>query len=184
MTDIRTSFFNVPADDSTANVSMRDVVGNKDDDPLITNDDASILAYAKAGYLHAHGTPITYPTGEGGSPAYFVQATTGSTAYTHGAKVEIIPASAIAVAFDLHWLEIFEISASGGYEVKLWSGLSGAEVELGRYRYCRTTSQDRANSKAILIKQQAAGTRISLSIARDYDGAQTTKFAVEGHLYQ
>lgn len=169
--------------DSNDNVNIVDVIGNKDGSPVIINgDEPSLLRYAKAAYLHAHGAGIKYPK-YSVSGAYFKTVTSAAGAGVHGTKVEIIPANGVAVAFDLHWLELTGISAVGEYEVKLWKGLSGAEVEIGAYCYARSSNFAREGSKAILIKQQAANERISISIACSATGGKTTRFAVEGHTY-
>lgn len=169
--------------DTADNTNIMDVVGNKDDDPFISHGDApGLLRYLKAGYLHAHGQPIKYPI-HADAGEYFLTVTSAAAAATHGAKVEIIPANDVTVAFDLHWLEITDISATDEFEVKLWKGLSGAEVEIGSYCYARSSNFAREGSKAILIRQQAANERLSISIACDGGGSKTTRFAVEGHTY-
>jgi hypothetical protein len=144
---VNTELLNVPIPNNTDNETIRDLIGNKLDSSMINTATATMLSYLKASYYHAHGENIVYPQ----DGTFFKTVTSDATAYTHGAKVEIIPANAVDKAFDLHWAEIEDVSDVGDYELKLWSGLANQEVEIGAYRFGRSTAQARDTSKAVLV---------------------------------
>ena len=56
-------------------------------------------------------------------------------AWEIGSKVEIIPASTITKDFVITGINIFSVSSSDVFEVIVYKGLSGSEVELGRVAY-------------------------------------------------
>lgn len=173
-------FFAVPSPDVNLNKWITDVIGNTEDNPFITEDDVpGLIRYAKAAYLHAHGKPFCFPE----LPEFFVLATSDAAAGVHGAKVQIIAPEDTEGDFDIHWLEIHDISAVGEYEVALWSGPETGEKKIWCTKYGRSTAQARAGSKAVLVRQLPKGTRISISIACSATGGKTTEFSVDGHYY-
>ena len=181
MSNIEATISNVPSVNSTANVGMRDVIGNKGDWSAPITNDSSILAYLKAGYYHAHGDTIKFPLISSGE--LFKTITSSATALTHGAKVELIPADAIATAFDIHWIEITAMSAQAEYEITVWAGADTEEEALTSVVVASSANFSREGSKAIMIPQQPANTRISISIAKSSAGTGTMRVALEGHTY-
>ena len=58
-----------------------------------------------------------------------------AVAWEIGSKVEIIPASTITKDFVITGINIFSVSSDDVFEVIVYKGLSGSEVELGRVAY-------------------------------------------------
>lgn len=159
--------------------SVLNILGTKRDSSRVDTLTTTVISYLKAFYYHAHGENFVYPQ----DGTFFKTITTDATAYTHGAKLEVIPADAIDRPFDLHWIEVEDVSAVGDYEVKLWIGGTDAETEIGAYRFGRSTVHSRDSSKAILVAPIPAGTRVCVSLACSDAGAKTCKVALEGHKY-
>jgi hypothetical protein len=184
MSNITETLFGKPEKDSTTRETMRDIIGNDTDSSFIicNGEGPTLTAMAKAGYFHAHGTPITFPkfTDVGD---FYVEVESSATAGEDGEKVEIIPADAVTKAFDLHWLAVDDISATKRILVTLWAGEEDEEEAIWSGPVARSTSQSREGDKAIHVPQIAAGTRISVSIAGNTSGAVTAWVAVDGHLY-
>ena len=169
----------LPVADVNDNVTIADVIGNKEDASYLASEDVnSILAYVKAGYYHAHGTPILFPLNEA-----FITATSDATAWTHGAKAEIMATTDTAKAFDIHWAVLSDISENGQYNMTIWAGDAGSEVALCSVAFARTTNKAQEGSKRVQIPQQHSATRISVSISDSTSSAQTVEVALEGHLY-
>jgi len=181
MSEIKRAFFDVREINNTDNDIIADIIGNKDDWAIIDPRYASLIAYAKASYFHAHGDTIKFPLVSSGE--LFKTITSSATALTHGAKVELIPANAVAVAFDIHWIEITAMSAQAEYEITVWAGASEAEQALTSVVVASSANFSREGSKAIMIPQQPANTRISVSIAKSSAGTGTMRVALEGHTY-
>jgi hypothetical protein len=184
MSNLTETLFKKPGKDSTTRETMRDIIGNDTDSSFIicNGEGPTLTAMAKAGYFHAHGTPITYPKfADVGD--FYVEVTSSATAGEDGTKVEIIPADAVSKAFDLHWLAVSDISATKRILVKLWAGESEAEEVIWDGQVARSTAQAREGDKAIQVPQIPANTRISVSIAGNTAGAVTAWIGVNGHLY-
>jgi hypothetical protein len=172
----------VPTANSTANNVSADVIGNKEDFVGVPYNfgDNSLAAFATTGYYHVHGQAFVYPT-----LADNVTLTAGSGAWDNtGAITEVIPANALSVAaFDLHWLEVSNISANGTVEIEIFAGGAGSEVKIGSARANRTTNQARNGPQAIQIPQQPANTRISCRLSDSTSGALTCQVSFSGHYY-
>lgn len=129
--------------------------------------------YALLGYFHVHQQARCYPT-----LADPVNLVSGSaSAWDVGTITEIIPADTITNKFDIHFLEISDISATDNYELVLYGGASGSEEEIARVRF----SQE--GPRPIQIPIQDPNTRISAALAcADGDGA-TCDVSVYYHTY-
>lgn len=90
---------------------------------------------------HIHSAQKTYPT-----MANSIVLTTGSgAAWTLGNFIEVVPANATTSPFDIHWMGIGAVSAVAAvYEVELYAGAIGAEVEIGQCRAYRQAQQSGA----------------------------------------
>jgi len=172
----------LPAQNSTGNVLIRDGVGNKNDFIGVPYNfgDNSILAHLNTTYYHVHGQAFVYPT-----LANNVTLTAGSGVWDNtGAITEVIPANALSVAaFDLHWIEISNISGIGTIEIEIFKGASGSEVKIGSARANRTTNQARNGPQAIQIPQQVVNERISCRLSDSTAGALTCEVSFAGHYY-
>ncbi|UCF50239.1 MAG: hypothetical protein JSU91_01805 [Thermoplasmatales archaeon] len=154
------------ANNASANELMQDVIGNKDDIP---GQSFSLVDYSKTGYYHVHSPAVTYPRAADG-----VTVTAGNTgAWSEGAKVEIIPANTITKPFDIHWALVSNVSAEDDYELRLYSGGVGEEVEISAVAFTRGASGLNANLQVrVQVPINAANSRISASLlCGDGDGA-------------
>lgn len=100
-----------------------------------------------------------------------------------GNKIEIIPSGAIAYPFDLHWINISEISAASHFVIDLFPGLAGSEVLIASTRGWRNVNFFMEGAKMIQIPQQPAGNRISARLSDSTSGTITVSVGLEGHLY-
>ena len=140
----------------------------------------SILDHLNTAYYHVHGEAFVYP-----SLADNVTLTAGTGAWDNtGTITEVIPASMLTTsAFDLHWIDVSNISAVGEVEIEVFSGASGSEVKIGSVRASRTTNQARNGPQALQIPQQPSGTRISARLSDSTTGALTCNISFSGHYY-
>jgi len=171
-----------PAQNSTANNYIQDVIGNKADlvgVPFVAGNN-SIAAHLKTAYYHIHGQPFIYPV-----YANPVTLTSGSGAWAVGGSIiQVIPAATLTVAaFDLHWINISNISANSFFVINVYAGAPGSEVLISQVRGFRTTNFSQEVSKRIQIPQQPAGTRISCKLVDSTAGTITINVAFEGHYY-
>jgi hypothetical protein len=119
----------VPAADSVANVSPRDVIGNKQD--AETSD--SLYALAHANEEHIHTPQLCYPTLANG-----INLVAGA-AWVLGALTQIIPAATITNNFDIHWISIEDISQIDVFELQLFHG--AGDTFAGCIRFSRKANQ-------------------------------------------
>lgn len=140
----------------------------------------SSIAYLQTAYYHMHGTPFTYP--DYSNP---ILLTAGAGAWDRtGTIVEIIPAGAILADFDLHWMDVSNISGNGTIKVDIFSGLLGNEVLIGGTKVFRTSNFTQEGQKRIQVAQQPANTRISCRISDSTAGQLTCNIvSFDGHLY-
>lgn len=140
----------------------------------------SILAHLNTSYYHVHGQPFVSP-----DAANAVQLTAGAGAWNAGgAIIEVIPAGGLLnFDFDLHWINIADISANGEIQINIYAGAAGNEVLIGATRSQRNAVQSRENANRIQVPQQAAGTRISCRLLDSTAGQLTCNVSFEGHYY-
>jgi len=140
----------------------------------------TILAHLNTSYYHVHGQSFVYPDH---ADAVLLTAGTGAWDLT-GSIIEVIPANALsASAFDLHWINIADISAVGEIQIDIFKGGIGAEVRIGATRSQRNTNQSRENANRIQIPQQVINERISCRLSDSTSGALTCSVSFEGHYY-
>ena len=167
--------FGVPAVDSAANSTIRDVVGNKSD----THDGTSIAARLHTLDDHAHGKSEVYPTMADG-----VVVTATANVWTDlGAFAVIAPTNAITVDFDIHFVSVENISANGVYEIVLYAGADAAEVEIGRKRFSQNAVQDSIVNVPFQTPMIAANTQIKAKLASDNAVANTVTISLSTHPY-
>ena len=171
-----------PDANSDSNILMRDVVGNKNDFVGVpySSGDNSLAAHLNTSYYHVHGKSFVYPT-----LADNVTLTAGSGAWDNtGAITEVIPADTLTDStFDLHWIEVSNISGVGTIEIEIFKGASGSEVKIGSVRADRTTNQARNGPQPVQIPQQESGERISCRLSDSTSGALTCEVSFSGHYY-
>jgi hypothetical protein len=128
---------------------------------------------------HMHSGAKCYPTLAAGKS---VQA--ASSAWTLGNFAEIIPANAIAAPFDIHYLNIEATPGAGTYEIHLYTGALGEEVEIG---FVRTTKLLDGLTAAVSVPFQMdvvpKNTRISAKLASSLTNGPTVTFSAHYHTY-
>jgi hypothetical protein len=145
---------------------VQEIIGLPTDFP---NGNSTVFAFGNAGYQHIHQPAKCYPTLADG-----VTVTGGAGAWTLGDFVEIVPVDTITTAFDIHWINFESASANDIYELVLYSGLGGAEVEIARVRTYKSATMSGANNVPIQIPVQYANTRISAKLASSSGGDNVT----------
>jgi hypothetical protein len=172
----------VPSQNSAANILMRDVIGSKDDIVTVPHVEGitSILGFLHTGYYHAHGKSFSYPDN-----ADDVLLTSGSGAWSEsGDIIEVIPANALDVDdFDLHWINISNISANATIQIDIFAGAAESEVRIGSSRSSRSTNQSRNGPAKVQIPQRLINTRISCRVNDSTSGTITVLVSFEGHYY-
>jgi hypothetical protein len=168
-------YHDVPTVDSAVNLQMRDVVGNKSD----THDGDSLAARAHTVDEHIHKAGQVYPT-----LANPILLTKGSGAWAaFPTPTEIVPAGGINEDFDIHWINVSSISANGNYEIALYSGGAGSEVEICRIPTSRTTVQSQEGSIPTQTEIIPADTRISAALSSGNAALDTVLIKLMYHRY-
>lgn len=173
---------NVPNQNVNDNVFISDVVGNKTDFVRVPYSFGiqSLMAHLNTSYYHVHGESFVYP-----DHADEVLLTAGAGAWDlTGAITEIVPAGTLSTSpYDLHWINISNISGVGTIQIDLYSGGVGSEILIGATKATRSTNQSRNGAARIQVPQQSAGNRISARLSDSTAGALTCLVSVEGHFY-
>jgi len=140
----------------------------------------TIMAHLNTAYYHVHGQPFVYP-----DYADEIQLTANAAAWNQtGTIVEIAPANALSVSnFDIHWLNISNISEIATIKIDLFKGAAGSEVKIGGTKATRSTNQSRNGPNPIQIPQQEKNERISARVSSSTTNATTCLVSIEGHYY-
>ena len=157
--------------------ALRSRIGNLTDPPVL-QEGQTILGYAKGNYQHTHEQAFCYPTLADASTF-----TSTDQKWVLGGFAELIPANAITSAFDIHYLNVEAASDNTTYEIVLYSGLLGAEIEIGRVRTVKQSVAAGFNGVPIQIPPQPENTRISVKIATPEVKFCTLNFSVFYHRY-
>lgn len=175
---------NVPNQNSTDNLSISDVIGNKDDSSFSDSSlTPSVIGHLVAQYYHVHDSAKVYPVGAG--PVTLTDKNDGGgTPWGHGAKTQVVPASTIATKFDIHYIVISGISAADDFELMVYKGGAASEVLIGTIAFSRdATFLAPSQSHPIQIPPQAADERISMSLASSGSDGKTCDVKVYYHQY-
>ncbi len=124
---------------------------------------------------HMHAQSMVYPTMGAG-----VSVLSGA-AWTLGNFVELIPASTIGEAFDIHWLVIESASDDETYELVFYA----ATTEISRIRFVAAIAAGNRIQIApipTLMKIQLADTQIQCKLASS-GAAETVVISVIYHTY-
>ncbi len=168
MTGESTAPRSVPAVDSTANTSIEQVVGNKND----THNGTSIKAMLHKLDEHAHKSSKVWPTLANG-----VVVTAGA-AWVLGAFAEIAAVNDIAVDFDIHHISVEALSANEVYEIVLYA----ATVEIARVRVTKNANLDGTMNVPVQCPIQPANTQIQAKLATE-GGSDTATISLFYHEY-
>ena len=157
--------------DSTANSTINDVIGNKTD----THDGDSLYARAHIVEEHMHKAANTFPTLADGEVVIGA-----ANAWALGNFKEIAPANAIDEDFDIHFIVVEGASVADVFEIILYA----ATVEIGR---ARVAFIDIANSQTLpsvpfQCEIQPANTQIQAKIANK-TGASAGQITISLHYH-
>jgi hypothetical protein len=162
-----------PAADGSGNTSFREVIGNRDDDVETT----TLAGRAHSGEEHIHSASKVYPT-LADAPTVTAEAADWGVG---GALVEIIPADTITNKFDLHYVNIEEVSATRSYELILYYG--AGDTECGRIRFTKSAGLDPVLDKAIQTPIIPANSRVRARLASGGVVADTVDVSLHYHEY-
>jgi len=165
----------VPAKNGTDNNYARDVIGNK------TDDEAGDSLYSKAYIVekHNHSAAKVYPTL---APAKIINKVNSSAWGLDANTTEVIPVNTIANPFDIHFINIGSLSANDQYELIMYRGGAGAEVEIGRVAFDRSVTVSEG-SIPIQTPLVAANTRISCRLSSNDTQARNVSIKLHYHTY-
>jgi hypothetical protein len=164
----------VSAKNSANNVTEADVIGNKTDD----ESGNSIAAKAFMLDTHAHSACNVYPTLANG-----VTVTGAAGAWALGAFEVLVPANTITDPFDIHHINVSAYNANDTFELVLYSGADGHEVEIGRVRFTRTTNVGSPAHVPFQSPINAANTQIKAKIASQAGTSNTATISIMYHTY-
>ena len=97
--------------------------------------------------------------------------------------VEIIPADIITKDFDLHWIDVFGISANGQYAMAIYVGPVLSEVRIGCIAINRNAVQSIEGAQPIQTRIIKANSRISASLSSGNAGQDTVDIKIQYHTY-
>ncbi len=162
----------VPSADSADNNYIQDVVGNKSD----SHSGGSLYSKAEVLVDHIHHAAKCYPTLTSG-----VTVTKGAGAWALGNFAEIVPASTIGVAFDIHHINIESASADGTYELILYA----ATTEIGRLRFTVDTGWLGGGLPSLPFQCgiEPADTQIQAKVASGNAAANNIAMSIYYHTY-
>jgi len=163
----------VTAVDSTANGTINDVIGNKTD----THDGDSVMAGIHVLNEHAHKASKVVPSGAPG-----IQVAAGDAAsWTLGSFVQIVAENGITSAFDIHFINLEVVSATGTYEVVLYA----VETEISRFRFTVVGTPNNLKYTPIPIQTDIipANTKIQAKVMSSSGAADTITISLFYHIY-
>ncbi len=165
----------VPPIDSPENILVRDVVGNKDDE----HGTMSVAGQVHELVEHTHEAAKCIPSGAAG-----VVVTAGdSEAWDLGSFAVMSATNAIDEDFDIHFVVVEVMSANATYEIVLYAGADGSEVEIGRVRVVRVTNQVRSSHLAIQTPIIAANTQIKAKVMSSTGALDAVTLTLFYHIY-
>ena len=164
----------VPSADSASNSYIQDVIGNKTD----THSGNSVYSLLKLNDEHIHKGQQCYP-----SLGDAITVTADASGWTYGPYVEIIPASTITDYFDIHFVNITQISAVDEYQLDIATGGAGSEVSQACVSFERSTNFSQEGSQSIQTPVLAANSRVAVRLACKSTNARTVNIKLEYHTY-
>lgn len=168
-------FHSVADADSTENVVMADVIGNKTDRSFSGFvADSSIIGHLRSIYYHAHGHSFTLPDT---AP---VTLTPAASAWTYGSPAEIGTYS--TTVYDVHWVQISDINNNGYYNIELCN--SDGTVVYGKTSCFRTNNFTQEGNVPIQVSPVPKGTTLYARVAVSTgDAGHTIKVKLFCHPY-
>ena len=156
--------------DSARNVTVNDVIGNRDD---------SELTSTLAGRLHSicdhlHSQQLVFP-----DLANAISVTAAEAAWTLSAGfTEIIAANEITDSFDLHYVSM-AFDANDEYQLNIYAG----EILIASVDGERNTNQTRIGDSPVQMDIQPANTQIQVKLACKSVAANSASVKFKGHRY-
>lgn len=164
----------VTGENTTKNVNIKDVIGNKNDD----EDGDSLYAEAYIAKKHMHAKMYIYP-----ELAPYVVATSHTTAYTYGDYVEIVPADTITLPFDVHYADVDNMDTTGEYVIEIAKGTVGNEEKISCFSVNRSVNKTSSEGQPIQNPIMPANTRICARVAHSVGGGAQAGIKVAYHEY-
>jgi len=128
---------------------------------------------------HLHSTSRTAP-----ELADALVLTAGSGAWSAtGAITEIIASATITDRYDVHFVNLSAFSANGEYEIQLFEGSAGSEVQIASIPATRNAVQSQEGSQPTLTPKIDANERLSARVASGNVAADTLALKVVYHTY-
>lgn len=169
------AFHDVPSQNTGDNVVMSDVIGNKTDD----EDGDSIYSRLYKLEKHIHSVSWVYPELANG-----IQLQKGSGAWAaYPTPTEIMPASTKSDPFDIHHIQVNNISANGEYTIAIYQGAALSEVLLGTIPVSRSAAQSQEGSAPGITIIVPGITRISAALSSGNVAQNTIVMKICGHGY-
>jgi hypothetical protein len=165
---------NVPAQNSADDILIRDVVGNKTDTHLGT----SVYSLLQTINEHIHSRVRCYPTLANG-----IVVTGGVAPWALGAFAVVVPANTITADFDIHHINVAAYNANDTFELVLYSGADGAEIEIGRVRFTRITNVGASPHIPFQTSVIAANSQIKAKISSLNGTSNTATISLMYHHY-
>jgi hypothetical protein len=97
------------------------------------------------------------------------------------AYMAVVPAGGIALPFDIHHIDIENITANSSYELFLYSGVAHALI--GHVRFNRVTAAGMDSSVPIMTPIIAANSQIDCRLASAGGAPQAVTFTIMYHTY-
>lgn len=182
--DVIDGFHDVPAQNSSSNTVLRDVIGNKTDNVVVPYSCgvSSVMSFLHTGYYHVHGASFLYP-----DKANPITLTSPAGEWGQGTDsdiIEILPASEITKDFDIHWCSLSSISAALYGVIDLYEYVDSAWVKIGPLTdVVRTSAFSREGDARVQVKQIAANTRLGAKFTDSTATAKTVELKIKGHVY-
>ncbi len=162
--------FEVPAVDSVANNTIRDVLGQKGD----SHDGTSAMSKLHLLDDHVHKLQFVVP-----NLANAVSVTASASSWALSAAfVEIIAVNEIDEPFDLHYVSM-TFDANDEYQLNIYAG----EVLIASVDGERNTNQIRVANDPIQMEMQPANTQIQVKLACKSTNANSVTVKFKGHRY-
>jgi hypothetical protein len=127
---------------------------------------------------HIHSAQKVYPTLANG-----VTVTGAAGAWALGAFAVLVPTNAIASPFDIHHINVAAYNASDTFELVLYAGANGAEVEIGRVRFSRISNVGAAPHVPMMTPINPANSQIKAKIASQNGTSNTATISIDYHTY-
>ena len=167
---VRSGPFEVPAVNSAANNTIRDVLGHKGD----THDGDSAMSKLHLLDDHVHKLQFVVPDLDDA-----ISVTANAPAWEiSSAFVEVIAANEIDEPFDLHFVSM-TFDANDEYQLQIYAG----EVLIASADGERNTNQIRVANDPMQMEMQPANTQIQVKLACKSTNANSATVKFKGHRY-